>query len=104
MEIRRISSGVSVNAALELTGFDRFASAVALFYWHVRAAGFHRAKKCDQHLGLSMTQHGNRSAIVAEALCQVKCKPVRESAQLGDRSEFCAPLRCAMASGVAAAQ
>ena len=49
--------------------------------WHVRAARFHCAKKCDQHLGLAMPEHGNRAAIVAETLCQIRCKPIRAPAQ-----------------------
>jgi hypothetical protein len=63
-------------------------------YWYVRAAGFHRAKKCDQHFGLAMPEHGNRFVIVAETPCQVRREAIRAPAQFTVRQSSVAAKVC----------
>src|SRR4029434_9181363 len=44
---------------------------------NIRSAGFYRPEKCDQHLRLSVSKHGDGSAIFAETVCQVRSERIR---------------------------
>jgi hypothetical protein len=45
-------------------------------------AGFYRSQKCDEHLRLSVSKHGDGGAIFVEAVYQVRSEGIRTPAEL----------------------